>query len=119
MLRVLFPRFFHHYESSRSGAELAAFARWLQSTGYVRAVMRRHVYRLKCVFEASVALQCGQTLNEAELRDAFALVPRSQRHASTERVYRRFLKAEGRLKIQRQLTMSGSCACDIGNIFRM
>ena len=98
MLRVLFPRFFHRYESSRSGAELAAFARWLHATGYFHAVMRRHVYRLRRVFEASVALQCGQTLNEAELRKAFALVPCSQRHASTERVYRRFLKVEGRLE---------------------
>jgi site-specific recombinase XerD len=98
MLRVLFPRFFHHYESSRSGAELAAFARWLQGMGYFHAVMRRHVYRLRRVFEASVALQCGQILNEAELRKAFALVPCSQRHASTERVYRRFLKVEGRLE---------------------
>jgi len=98
MLKVLFPRFFHRYESSRSGAELAAFAHWLQATGYVRAVMRRHVYRLRYVFEASGALQCGQTLNEAELRKAFALVPCSKRHASTERVYRRFLKAEGRLE---------------------
>ncbi len=98
MLRVLFPRFSHRYESSRSGAELAAFARWLQATGYFHAVMRRHVHRLKCVLEASVAFQCGQTLNEAELREAFALVPCSQRHASTERVYCRFLKAEGRLE---------------------
>jgi integrase/recombinase XerD len=98
MLRVLFPRFFHRYESSRSGAELAAFARWLHEMGYFHAVMRRHVYRLRRVFEASVALQCGQILNEAELRKAFALVPCSQRHASTERVYRRFLKVAGRLE---------------------
>jgi site-specific recombinase XerD len=98
MLKVLFPRFFHHYESSRSGAELVAFARWLQATGYLRAVTRRHVYRLRRVFEASATLQCGQTLTEAQLREAFALVPCSQRHASTERVYRRFLKAEGRLE---------------------
>jgi len=98
MLKVLFPRFFHRYESSRSGAELAAFAQWLHATGYVRAAIRRHVYRLRLVLDASMTLQCGQTLSEAELREAFALVPCSQRHASTERVYRRFLKAEGRLE---------------------
>jgi site-specific recombinase XerD len=98
MLKVLFPRFFHRYEISRSGAELTAFARWLQATGYVRAVMRRHVHRLRRVFEASATLQCGQTLTEAQLREAFALVPCSQHHASTERVYRRFLQTEGRLE---------------------
>jgi integrase/recombinase XerD len=98
MLKVLFPRSFHRYESSRSGAELTAFAQWLQATGYIRAVMRRHVYRLRRVFEASATLQCGQTLNGAELRKAFALVLCCQRHPSTERVYRRFLKAEGRLE---------------------
>ena len=63
-----------------------------------RAAMRRHIYCLRRVFDAAVTLQCGQTLNEAELREGFALVPCSQRHASTERVYRRFLKAEGRLE---------------------
>lgn len=99
MLKVLFPRFFDRYESSRCGAELAAFARWLQGAGYVRAVMRRHVYRLRRVLEASAPLQCGQqTMTEAQLREAFALVPCSQRHASTERVYRHFLLAEGRLE---------------------
>ena len=98
MLKVLFPRSFHRYESSRSGAELTAFAQWLQATGYIRAVMRRHVYRLGRVFEATATFQCAQTLNEAELRKAFALVPCCQRHPSTERVYRHFLKAEGRLE---------------------
>jgi site-specific recombinase XerD len=98
MLKVLFPRLFQRYESSRSGAELAAFTQWLQAAGYVRAVMRRHVRRLRRVFDSSATLECGQTLNEAELRKAFALVPCSQRHASTERVYRRFLEAKGRLE---------------------
>jgi hypothetical protein len=58
MLKVLFPRFFHRYESPRSGAELAAFAQWLHATGYVRAAIRRHVYRLRLVLEASMTLQC-------------------------------------------------------------
>lgn len=98
MLKVLFPRSFHRYESARFGAELSAFARWLAAAGYARAVIRRHVYRLRCVCEVSAILGSGQTLNEAELRTAFALVPCSQRHASTERAYRRFLKTERRFE---------------------
>ena len=57
MLKVLFPGFFHRYESSRSGAELAAFAQWLHATGYARAAICRHVYRLRLVLEASMPLQ--------------------------------------------------------------
>jgi site-specific recombinase XerD len=99
MLKDLFPKVFRRYESSRVGTELEAFAQWLHATGYIRAAMRRHVYRLRCVLEASASVQCGQKLNEAKLREAFAFVPCSQRGASTERAYRRFLKAEGRLEI--------------------
>lgn len=98
MLKVLFPRFFRRYESSRSGAELEAFAQWLYATGYSRAAMRSHVYRLRCVLDASVTPHCGKTMNEAELREAFAFVPCHLRHASTGRVYRRFLKEKGRLE---------------------
>jgi integrase/recombinase XerD len=98
MLKGLFPKVFRRYESSHFGAELGAFAQWLHATGYIRAAMRRHVYRLRCVLEASAPLQCGQTLNEAKLREAFAFVPCAPRGASTERVYRRFLKEEGRIE---------------------
>jgi integrase/recombinase XerD len=98
MLKDLFPKVFRRYESSHFGAELEAFAQWLHVTGYIRAAMRRHVYRLRCVLEASAPLQCGQTLDEAKLREAFAFVPCAPRGASTERVYRRFLKEEGRLE---------------------
>jgi integrase/recombinase XerD len=98
MLKDLFPKVFRRYESSCFSAELEAFAQWLHATGYIRATIRRHVYRLRCVLEASALLQCGQTLNEAKLREAFDFVPCAQRGASTERVYCRFLKAEGRLE---------------------
>src|SRR5664279_1115471 len=98
MLKDLFPKVFRRYECSCFGAELEAFAQWLQAPGYIRVAIRRPVYRLRCVVEASAPLQCGQTLNEAKLREAFAFVPCTQRGASTERVYRRFLKAEGRLE---------------------
>ena len=98
MLKDLFPKVFRRYESSHFCAELEAFAHWLHVTGYIRAAMRRHVYRLGSVLEASAPLQCGQTLNEAKLREAFAFVPCAPRGASTERVYRRFLKEEGRLE---------------------
>jgi len=98
MLKVLFPRFFHRYESSRFGAELEAFAQWLHATGYLRKAMRRHVYRLRSVLEASATLRCGQILTEAELWEAFAVVPCHLRQTSTERVYQLFLKAEGRLE---------------------
>jgi integrase/recombinase XerD len=98
MLKDLFPKVFRRYVSSDFGAELEAFAQWLHATGYVRAAIRRHVYRLRCVLEASAPLQCGQTLNEAKLREAFAFVSCAPRGASTERVYRRFLNEEGRLE---------------------
>jgi integrase/recombinase XerD len=98
MLKDLFPKVFHRYESSPVGAELDAFAQWLQSSGYIRAAVRRHVYRLRCVLETSTALQCGRTLKATELRELFAFVPSSQRCSSTERVYGRFLEAEGRLE---------------------
>jgi integrase/recombinase XerD len=98
MLKDLFPKVFRRYESSHFSAELEAFAQWLHVTGYIRAAIRRHVYRLRCVLEASAPLQCGQTLNEAKLQEAFAFVPCAPRGASTERVYRRFLQEEGRLE---------------------
>lgn len=98
MLKVLFPKAFHRYESARASAELEAFARWLQATGYLRTATRRHVYRLSCVLGAAATVQCGQMISEAKLREAFALVPCHVRHASTERVYRRFLMTEGRLE---------------------
>lgn len=55
MLKDLFPKVFRRYESSDFGAELEAFAHWLHATGYIRAAIRRHVYRLRCVLEASLA----------------------------------------------------------------
>ncbi|MHC2419608.1 integrase/recombinase XerD [Sinorhizobium meliloti] len=99
MLKVLFPKSFCRYEYSRFGAELELFARWLLAAGYLPgAATRRHVHRLKCILEATAALQCGRILFEAELDGALAFVPGALRHASTERAYRRFLKAEGRLE---------------------
>ncbi|MBB5578051.1 MULTISPECIES: tyrosine-type recombinase/integrase [Rhizobium] len=99
MLKVLFPKSFGHYEYSRFGAELELFARWLLAAGYLPgAAAGRHVHRLKCILETTAALQCGRILHEAELDAALAFVPGALRHASTERAYRRFLKAEGRLE---------------------
>jgi integrase/recombinase XerD len=91
----LFPMVFRRYESSRFGAELEAFAQWLHIKGYIRGAIPRHVCRLRCVLEAPAVLQWGRTLNEGELREAFAFVLCAQRFASTERLYRRFLEAEG------------------------
>lgn len=101
MLEVLFPRFCPRYELSRSGAELEAFARWLEATGYVRAAIRRHVCRLRRVLEAFSTFQCGQMVQEAELREVFTFVRGHLRHASTGRVYRSFLEAEGRFEEMR------------------
>lgn len=98
MLKVLFPKVFRRYEGSRVCAELEAFAQWLHATGYIRAAVRRHIYRLRCVLEASATFQCGQTMNEGKLREAFSFVPCCLRRASTERVYRDFLMGEGRLE---------------------
>ncbi|WP_208245896.1 hypothetical protein WGT02_30680 (plasmid) [Rhizobium sp. T1470] len=98
MLKVLFPKSSGDYEYSRFGAELEFFARWLLAAGYLPAAAGRHVHRLKCILEATGALQCGQSVEEAELDEAIALVSGALRHASTERAYRRFLKAEGRLE---------------------
>ena len=76
MLNDLFPKGFRRYESSCFGTELEAFAHWLHATGYIRAAIKRHVYRLRCVLEASPTLQCGPTtIIDVELREAFALVP--------------------------------------------
>jgi integrase/recombinase XerD len=98
MLKDLFPKVFHRYESSPVGVELDEFAQWLQNSGYIRAAVRRHVYRLRCVLETSTALQCGRTLKATELRELFTFVPSSQLFPSTERLYGHFLEAEGRLE---------------------
>jgi hypothetical protein len=45
MLKDLFPKVFRRYENSDFGTELEAFAQWLQVRGYIRAAIRRHVYR--------------------------------------------------------------------------
>ncbi|WP_201842820.1 tyrosine-type recombinase/integrase [Microvirga zambiensis] len=98
MLKVLFPKSSGDYECSRFGAELEFFARWLLAAGYLTAAAGRHVHRLKSILEATEALQCAQSVHEAELEEELSLVPGALRHASTERAYRRFLKAEGRLE---------------------
>jgi integrase/recombinase XerD len=98
MLKDLFPKVFGRYESSCFAVELETFAQWLHGTGYAPPAACHHICRLKYVLDANANLQCGQIINEAELREAFAAIPCHQRQAATQRVYGRFLKAKRRLE---------------------
>lgn len=101
MLRDLFPRRHEQYEKSRFGAELAAFAAWLNEQGHLRHPLRLHLHRAREVLGRSDRFRPGAMFPEEELRHAFvaAEVPASEayQYQCTGRIFTRFLAATGRL----------------------
>ena len=98
MLKDSFPKVFARYESSHFCAELEAFAHWLHVMDTF-AAMRRHV-----AWGASSRhlrpFNVGANTERSQIAGSVAclLVPCAPGGASTERVYSRFLKEEGRLE---------------------
>lgn len=98
MLRDLFPRHHHLYEESRSGAELAAFAGWLQEQGHLRHPLRCHLYRAKQVLDRWDGFESGATFNEEDLREAFSVSGKNAYlYLCTGRIFIRFLNSVNRL----------------------
>ena len=98
MLRDLFPRHHARYEGSCCGAELEAFAGWLQAEGHLRHPLRLHLRRAREVLNRSDRFLSGSTFGEAELREAFIVSgPDAYLYLCTGRIFTRFLAETDRL----------------------
>lgn len=98
MLRDLFPRHHERYESSRCGAELEAFAGWLEAQGHLRHPLRVHLHRAREVLNRSDRFQSATLFSEEALREAFIVSgPEAYLYSCTGRIFTRFLSATNRL----------------------
>lgn len=98
MLRDLFPRDHERYEGSRCGAELEAFARWLEAQGHLRHPLRLHLRRARKVLNRSDQFRSGTLFREVDLREAFIISgPEAYLYSCTGRIFTRFLTATNRL----------------------
>ena len=103
MEHIWFPRASRRYAASPFGLELQDFADWLDEVGYSRDNIEGHLRRLYVALsESRVRRPEGWSADQLHvLFDPYcASTRRSQWHRGTQRVYRRFLAARGRL-IQR------------------
>jgi hypothetical protein len=73
MLRDLYPRHHRQYEGSRCGAELEAFASWLEEQGHLRHPLRLHLYRARQALDHSDRFQSGSVFKEDDVREAFVV----------------------------------------------
>jgi len=91
-------------EGSPAAAEARAFIEWLRGERYTDFVIDRHVRRLMFVIRRLSHGRSLPVLSEAELAAQFGRErePHSRClfFASTRRVYTRFLRAQGRLKLE-------------------
>jgi integrase/recombinase XerD len=98
MLRDLYPRHHRRYEESRCGAELEAFAGWLEEQGHLRHPLRLHLYRARQVLDRSDRFRSGALFREDDLREAFIVSgPGAYLYLCTGRTFIRFLAATNRL----------------------
>lgn len=98
MLRDLYPRHHRQYEESRCGAELEAFADWLEEQGHLRHPLRLHLHRARQALDHSDRLQSGSAFNEYDVREAFVVSGTdAYLYLCTGRIFLRFLAASGRL----------------------
>jgi integrase/recombinase XerD len=98
MLRDLFPRHHERYEGSRCGAELEAFAEWLEAQGHLRHPLRLHLRRAREVLNRSDRFRSGTLFREVDLREAFIISgPEAYLYSCTGRIFTRFLTATNRL----------------------
>ena len=98
MLRDLFPRHHERYKGSRCGAELEAFAEWLEAQGHLRHPLRLHLRRAREVLNRSDRFRSGTLFREVDLREAFIVSgPEAYLYSCTGRIFTRFLTATNRL----------------------
>src|ERR1700722_9347905 len=98
MLRDLYPRHHRQYEGSRCGAELEAFASWLEEQGHLRHPLRLHLYRARQALDHSDRFQSGSVFKEDDVREAFVVSGTdTYLYLCTGRIFLRFLAATGRL----------------------
>ena len=98
MLRDLYPRHHRQYEGSRCGAELEAFAGWLEEQGHLRHPLRVHLYRARQALDHSDRFQSGSVFKEGDVREAFVVSGTgAYLYLCTGRIFLRFLAATGRL----------------------
>ncbi len=101
MLRELFPRSHEHYERSRFGTELEAFACWLTEHRHLRHPLRLHLRRVREVLESTACFQPGAPFDEVALKDAFVVAkPDAYLYLCTGRVFARFLRSIDRLAVE-------------------
>jgi len=101
MLRELFPKSHRGYLQSPWADDLEAFGNWLRDTGYSRKCTCRHLSCLKQTLDRVEDVAPAGTFTIAQLQLAFGSSYSSQvaRHRATQRLYERFLTANGRLTV--------------------
>jgi integrase/recombinase XerD len=98
MLKQLFPKCHTRYTESSASLWLQSFAEWLVAEGYAYHPSRGHVRRLKQALErASCPTSIDSSFTPDELAVLFACPGEPVILKATERAFRRFLRAEGRL----------------------
>lgn len=98
MLRDLYPRHHREYEESRCGAELEAFAGWLEEQGHLRHPLRLHLYRARQALDRSGRFRSDNFFKEVDVREAFVVSCKdAYLYLCTGRIFLRFLAATGRL----------------------
>lgn len=104
MLCALFPRSGAKYERSLFSSEMRDFCRWLQETGYPKARIRGHLFRLFRVLDGTRHPEAGDGRSSSELHTLFKGFSTSthslHEYLSTARAYLRFLQAQGRLRVE-------------------
>jgi integrase/recombinase XerD len=102
MLRALFPRSGAIYEHSCFAQEMSDFCEWLRRAGYSKGTIQGHLRRLFKVLTGSHKLRVKDAYSSAVLHRVFGrhctCEYLSHAFRATERAYRRFLRAQGRLR---------------------
>ena len=101
MLRELFPKSHRDYLQSPCADDLEAFGEWLCDAGYSRKCTCRHLSCLKQTLERVEDIAPASTFTIAQLQLAFGSSYSNQvvRYRATQRLYERFLTANGRLTV--------------------
>ncbi len=113
MLKQLFPKYHTRYTESRAAPWLQSFAEWLVAEGYAHDPAHDHVRRLKQALErACRPTSIDSSFTSDELTVLFACPGKPVLLKATERTFRRFLRAEGRLLEEKQSSPFGELLCD-------
>jgi integrase/recombinase XerD len=96
MFEQLFPRSHRRYSASPYAKELSGFAHWLDEVGYGHDPAHDHVRRLREVLD-SADRRLHWCIGRTEIAELFARRPDTVLNRATQRAFRRYLQARGRL----------------------